>query len=106
MKKTLSSALRPFLPRVGDSDYPRASLEDYCDRKSFYHKAEVCVREDGTITLYSYSTPCACVKGDRLFRLWGGWSATTGRHVNAFANLLGFGPLGKATWDSLEVARA
>ena len=54
-------------------------------RKSFYGKAIVEMAEDGNETLYSYGT--AIIKrtaAGELVKLWGGWTATTGRHVKAF----------------------
>ena len=57
-------------------------------RKSFYGKAVVIVEDNGTETLYSYETPIIkrLVSGE-LVKLWDGWSATTGRHINAFCGL-------------------
>lgn len=57
-------------------------------RKSFYGKAVVIVEDNGTETLYSYDTPIIkrLVSGE-LVKLWSGWSATTGRHVQAFCGL-------------------
>lgn len=57
-------------------------------RKSFYGKAVVIVEDDGTETLYSYGTPIIkrLVSGE-LVKLWSGWSATTGRHIQAFCGL-------------------
>lgn len=57
-------------------------------RKSFYGKAVVEIAADGTETLYSYNTPIIkrLVSGE-LVKLWDGWSATTGRHINAFCGL-------------------
>ena len=57
-------------------------------RKSFYGKAIVGIEDDGTETLYSYSTPIIkrTVDGE-LIRLWDGWRATTGRHIAAFCGL-------------------
>lgn len=57
-------------------------------RKSFYGKAVVIVEDNGTETLYSYNT--AIIKrtaAGELVKLWDGWSATTGRHINAFCGL-------------------
>ena len=57
-------------------------------RKSFYGKAVVMISQDGSETLYSYNTPIIKKNaGGQLERLWGGWSATTGRHINAFCGL-------------------
>lgn len=57
-------------------------------RKSFYGKAVVMVGNDGSETLYSYNTAIIKrLKDGTLEKLWGGWSATTGRHIKAFCNL-------------------
>ena len=87
------------------------SLEDYCDRKSFYRKAKVIDLkprrgETGKKGLVSYDTLVATVTEKKdgtteFSRTWGGWSATTGRHVSSFARMFGFG-VGKAVWDKLE----
>ena len=57
-------------------------------RKSFYGKAVVIVEDNGTETLYSYNTPIIkrLVSGE-LVKLWDGWIATTGRHIQAFCGL-------------------
>lgn len=57
-------------------------------RKSFYGKAVVIVEDNGTETLYSYNTPIIkrLVSGE-LVKLWDGWTATTGRHIQAFCGL-------------------
>lgn len=57
-------------------------------RKSFYGKAVVIVEDNGTETLYSYNTPIIkrLVSGE-LVKLWDGWTATAGRHIQAFCGL-------------------
>lgn len=57
-------------------------------RKSFYGKAVVMIEDNGTETLYSYNTPIIkrLVSGE-LVKLWSGWTATTGRHIQAFCGL-------------------
>lgn len=57
-------------------------------RKSFCGKAKVYIDEAGNETLYSYDTPIITrtAAGD-LVKLWEGWTATTGRHINAFCGL-------------------
>ena len=66
--------------------------------KSFYGKARVFELTDGTKFLKSYATIVACITPDGVFhRMWSGWSATTGRHVIAFAGVR------KAEWDKLPV---
>lgn len=60
-----------------------------CDgHKSFYGKAKVEIKDDGTETLYSYNTPIIRRNPDRtLKRLWFDWSATTGKHIKSFCGL-------------------
>jgi hypothetical protein len=63
-------------------------LEPVNGAKSFYGKAIVKEDSHGNKTLFSYGTPIIekTITGD-LIKLWGGWSATTGRHINAFCGL-------------------
>ena len=57
-------------------------------RKSFYGKAVVMIEDNGTETLYSYGTPIVKrLASGELVKLWGGWTATTGRHIQAFCGL-------------------
>ena len=66
-------------------------------RKSFYGKAVVIQRDDLRILL-SYGTAVAYIDAAGTFhRTWGGWSATTSRHIAAFG-----GP-NKAGWCKLPV---
>lgn len=66
----------------------RYELIPHDGRKSFYGKAIVEVAQDGTETLYSYNTPIIKrLASGELVKLWGGWSATTGRHIAAFCGL-------------------
>ena len=56
--------------------------------KSFYGKAKVIVFEDGTQVLQSYETFVAQKDPDgTIKRLWGGYSRTTQRHINAFCGM-------------------
>ncbi len=57
-------------------------------RKSYYKKAIVKEKDNGTRVLYSYGTPILSRdKNGNYRRLWGGWSATTGRHITAFCGM-------------------
>ncbi len=57
-------------------------------RQSFYGKARVAIEDDGSETLYSYTTPIIKrLASGELVKLWGGWSLTTGRHIKAFCGL-------------------
>lgn len=56
--------------------------------KSFYGKAKVKTYTDGTRVLQSYETDVLIIRKDgKMFRMWNNWSATTGRHINAFCGL-------------------
>ena len=67
--------------------------------KSFYGKALVfSVGKTGTQYLQSYRTIVASRTMDgTITRYWDNWSATTGRHIRAFAGI------NKAQWDALPV---
>lgn len=68
-------------------------------RKSFYGKALVKVYEDGSEILQSYQTNVLYRSpSGELFRLWDGWSMTTGRHVAAFCGI------GKREYENLPFA--
>lgn len=71
-------------------------------QKSFYGKAHV-LFEDGTYYLKSYATIVASFKDGTLRRTWGGWSATTARHVVAFCEFCGIPAVNKSQWDRMEV---
>lgn len=60
-----------------------------CDgAKSFYGKALVKVFDDGSKILQSYQTDVLyCSPSGEIFRLWSGWSLTTGRHIYSFCGL-------------------
>lgn len=75
------------------------------NRKSFYGKAKVINRGNGIIELLSYNTIVARIKDGNFERLWGGYSATTMRHINSFIDTFGIAGGGKAWWESLAVVR-
>ena len=63
-------------------------LKPTTNQKSFYGKAQVIVSSDGTEFLKSYETIVLKRKPDgELVRTWQGWSATTGKHIAAFAGI-------------------
>ena len=75
-------------------------LEPDDSHRSFYGKAHTKTVDDGTIYLCSYHTIVMSRTPDGLcHRHWGGWSATTGRHVRAFAG----GEWNKKKWDAAPV---
>lgn len=51
------------------------------------NKARVFKDSDGDEFLYSYDTPVLLNHNGKLYRLWGGWSATTGRHIKEYCGL-------------------
>lgn len=53
--------------------------------------------------LVSYNTPVCAIRGGEFVRLWGGWSATTGRHVNEFREWHGLPRITKSQWEKMEV---
>ena len=68
----------------------RYYLEPKGSQKSFGGKAIVEEYENGDKVLLSYLTPVLKkTKDGKLIRLWDGYSATTGRHVEAFAGITG-----------------
>lgn len=66
----------------------RYELKPDDSHKSFYGKAFVEVDDSGMETLFSYNTPIIRkAPNGAMKRLWDGWSATTGRHIRAFAGI-------------------
>ena len=68
---------------------------EFDSRQSFYGKARVVVRDDGTQVLYSYGTPVCRIKDGKVTLLrkgYLGWSSspTTLRHVKEFLKQNGF----------------
>lgn len=80
------------------------ALEQFCDRKSFYHKCRILYTSEGQRYLQSYNTIVCYVDENRKFhRVYPGYSATTMRHINAFLKATGIPGGGKAWWDKQEV---
>lgn len=85
----------------------------YTNQKSFYGKATVTVMDDGADTymiLRSYDTQVVSVYVDShgaayVKRLWGGYSATTMRHVNELLMEEGFTKLSARAWRAMEVGK-
>lgn len=66
------------------------------NHKSFYGKAIVAEYADGGKALISYDTVVMVQKPNgEYINTWGGWSATTGRHIAAFSGM------NKAAYDKL-----
>jgi len=59
-------------------------------RDSFYGKAQVEVKEDGTKVLTSYNTEVAEVDNSGTAKVFGYYSTTTSRHVKEFLKQEGF----------------
>lgn len=83
----------------------RFDLPCFDSRKSFYGKARIAEYSNGEKVLYSYNTPvCKITAAGKFIKLWGGYSATTQRHINSFLAFYGIPGGGAAWWRSLEVA--
>lgn len=75
----------------------------YDRAKSFYGKANI-IEENGEVILQSYDTfVCMINKRGAFVRLWGGYSATTMRHINVFIKMFGIEGGGKKWWDALPI---
>lgn len=75
----------------------------YDRAKSFYGKANI-IEENGEVILQSYDTfVCMINKRGVFVRLWGGYSATTMRHINVFIKMFGIDGGGKKWWDALPI---
>lgn len=79
-------------------------------RKSFYGKAKVISFPDGMTALISYNTVVAYTDAEgNLHRVWKkgkkDWSATTGRHISAYARAYtkSGNTIGKAIWDKMAI---
>lgn len=80
-------------------------LDPHGIQKSFYGKAWTAQDETGAAYLYSYNTLVACIADGFLYRCWGGYSATTLRHVDAFCAEFGSSPApNKSRWDEMPLA--
>ena len=72
--------------------------------KSYYGKARVIEQDNGVKVLLSYDTEvCIITRSGEFVRLWGGYSATTMRHVNSFLELFNIAGGGKSWWDTLTI---
>lgn len=72
-------------------------LPCFDSRKSFYGKAKVIEKDNGNVVLQSYNTEvCRVTPSGEFVRMWGGWSVTTGRHINSFLSFMGIPGGGKA----------
>lgn len=71
-------------------------------RKSFYGKAHV-IEEGGEKKLLSYETiVCKIDKNGNFVKTWGGYSATTMRHINSFRLENGLKAISKSEWEEME----
>lgn len=76
----------------------------YDRAKSFYGKAKIIETENGEKVLQSYNTfVCRITAAGRFVRMWGGYSATTMRHVNSFLSFYDMNGGGKSWWDMQPV---
>lgn len=68
---------------------------EYDRRKSFYGKARVEIKADGTQILWSYDTAVASISPEKELAINGWYSQTTGRHINEFLRQNGFDSMSK-----------
>lgn len=66
-------------------------------------RAVVLTDADGGRVLRSYNTDVAAWRGGRLVKLWDGYSVTTLKHVNAFADYVGAARVNKREWIEMPV---
>lgn len=78
----------------------------YDRAKSFYGKAKIIEMKNGEKVLQSYNTfVCRITAAGRFVRMWGGYSATTMRHVNSFLSFYNMSGGGKAWWNMQPVEK-
>lgn len=70
-------------------------------QKSYYGKAKVIFADDGAIMLKSYDTIVAKIENGIFVKMWGGYSATTMKHINDFCDMFNINGGGKKWWDNL-----
>lgn len=78
----------------------------YDSHNSFYKKALTIHHNCGEKEIYlvSYDTVvCSFSPVLGFARYWGGYSATTMRHINEFRQQLGLHPLSKKDWMNIDV---
>ena len=71
--------------------------------KSFYGKAVVFQKGENYFVLRSYNTEVCAIKNGVFHRFWGGYSATTMRHINSFLQTFGIAGGGKAWWENQPI---
>lgn len=75
--------------------------------KSFYGKARISEKDNGEKVLTSYNTEvCKITAAGSFVRLWGGYSATTMRHINSFLSFYGLNGGGKSWRNAQEIGKA
>lgn len=67
----------------------------------FNGRAVIIPVENGYI-LKSYETEVAAIVGGSFFKLWNGYSVTTLKHINLFADYFGFSRLSKREWVEMN----
>lgn len=75
-------------------------------QRSFYGKAQIGYDYTGhRIALFSYGTLVCWYDSEeeKLHRIWGGYSATTMKHICAFCYQLNLPRMGKLQWEQMDV---
>ena len=94
--------------RYMDTNDARELRNEYKNDKShgaftldgFNGRAVIIPVENGYI-LKSYETEVAAIVGGSFFKLWAGYSVTTMKHINIFAEYFGFHRLSKREWIAM-----
>jgi len=74
------------------------------NQKSYYGKAIVIACNNGNTYLQSYETiVCMIDQSGNFKRLWGGYSATTAKHIDSFRRLFNLPGICKREWMEMEV---
>jgi len=74
------------------------------NQKSYYGKAIIIACNNGNIYLQSYETiVCMIDQSGNFKRLWGGYSATTAKHIDSFRRLYNLPGICKREWMEMEV---
>ena len=76
--------------------------------KSYYHKANIIELSNGVKLLQSYDTIVAGINtAGRFCKVWGGYSATTMKHISDFRRQFGDSRgIGKRDWEAMYIDKA
>lgn len=73
-------------------------------QKSYGRKAFVLQDDKENVFLQSYDTIVCGIVNGAFVRYWGGYSATTQKHIGDSLMLYGFHAIGKKEWEGMAVS--